>query len=712
MYDSALTMAKWYLEIGWSLIPIVPETKIPAVKWTPYQEQRATLEEITSWVNRGWHLAVVTGEISGVVVIDDDRVKHGLPEWGFESPVVSRSENKGKHYYFRYDRELHSHSNTTIRVDLKGWHSYCVVPPFKNRTWVDKPSKENLLLLKPLPEDIVQLVCSDLKQTNGEQKKLHIPGLLNVGEGGRTNALYQLGCSYFRTLSIDDALRRLREANSGYNPPLDQKEFVYQTERARKYISENPLPQSTPFEQKKDPAIIENPLTDFGNAERLAQQYKGKLKYNTSLKKWFFWNGVVWVEDTIKYVERCVQDSVRKLRKDANSIENEKERSRVIKWALKSESKAILDATRRIAEGQLVFVSNGKGWDEKPMLFACQNGVIDLTTGELNEGNPDDLLTIQAPVTHELGAEREVWERFIDETFQGDSNLIHWIQKAMGYTLTGHNNEEMLFFCYGDGGNGKSKFFEALSFVFGQYQGELQEYTVSLHKDVKENVTDILTLKNKRFCVFDETQKKTKLNEARLKKWSSAKKEEARVLGTSNIVSFRIQFKMWFFFNHLPNINDETEGWWRRIRYIHFEYTVPEDKIDKNLLKKLEKEASGILNWLIEGCLMYQAEGLGDVPAKVVRATKEQKENNDPLDLFIQDVCEIGEDFTQAPAEFYPIYAQWARKQELKPWEIIDSKDFGQRMKKKFVYKQDKKDGKRYYYGVRVKSEWMIQVSF
>jgi len=155
-----IVAADWYINIGWSLIPILPQEKRPphGFGWTYYQYYQPTKSEVHQWIRRGWHLAVVTGPISKLVIVDDDRIKHGLPEWGFTSSIISKSQNYGKHYYFFYDRELHSHNNPELFIDLKAWHSYCLIPPFGNREWISKPSRKNLATLTILSQEIVDLI--------------------------------------------------------------------------------------------------------------------------------------------------------------------------------------------------------------------------------------------------------------------------------------------------------------------------------------------------------------------------------------------------------------------------------------------------------------------------------------------------------------------------------------------------------------------------
>jgi hypothetical protein len=172
---------QFYLDIGWSVIPIKPETKTPAIKWGEFCDRYPTPDEVKTWIDNGWHLAVVTGDISKICIVDDDRIKNGLNEWGFNSTLIAKTQSGGKHYYFKYDRELHSHSNSTIRVDLKAWHSYCLLPPFNNREWITIPNKENLINLPILPDETVRLINSDTKKDiNGNKPALIMSDFIKV----------------------------------------------------------------------------------------------------------------------------------------------------------------------------------------------------------------------------------------------------------------------------------------------------------------------------------------------------------------------------------------------------------------------------------------------------------------------------------------------------------------------------------------------------
>lgn len=272
--------------LGWSLVPIVPETKIPAVQWKEFQDRRPKIDEIEHWLKKGWHLAVVTGDISGVLIVDDDRIKHGLKEWGFISPVTAVSKSGGKHYYFTYDRELHSHSNSQIRVDLKAWHSYCLLPPFNGRKWISPPTMANMKKLVPLTDDIVRLINSDTHEQTGERKKIIMGDFLTVPEGGRTDALHKIACSIFTKYPKEEGIQILLGINQTYDPPVTEEEFKYQVGRAYSFVAskkeglETPHNLSELIEVRKDERLLENDCPKTG-LNRLDFMVKGFVPKHT-----------------------------------------------------------------------------------------------------------------------------------------------------------------------------------------------------------------------------------------------------------------------------------------------------------------------------------------------------------------------------------------------------------------------------------------------
>ena len=249
-----------YIDLGWSLIPIGAETKKPPYKWRKYQEERADLDTVTRWIEKGFWLALVTGDISGVLVVDDDRVKHGLPAWGFDSTVISQSKSGGRHYYFEYDREIHQSINEELRIDIKGWHNYVLLAPFGERVWIKEPSFANVGNLPILTDEVYQQI-KHKSQNNGGAPKLDVNVSIGVADGnGRRDKLHALACSLFNKLDKEEALTLLRSVNEGYSPPLTEVEFRHNVERAWNFIKSNPVDKGVPVVLIKEKEKT-NPLT-------------------------------------------------------------------------------------------------------------------------------------------------------------------------------------------------------------------------------------------------------------------------------------------------------------------------------------------------------------------------------------------------------------------------------------------------------------------
>lgn len=666
--------AKQYISFGWSLIPIVPETKMPAIKWKKYQEQKATLLEIEEWLNKGWYLAVVTGDISGILIVDDDRVKNGLGEWGFDSPVIAKTQHNGKHYYYKYDREIHSHSNTELHVDLKAWHSYCLVPPFGGREWIKDPA-ENLSKLQPISDEIVRLIKSDKKTTVGVKTPLEMIDFINIPEGARTDSLYRIACSVFNRLPKDEGLRVLIGTNETYIPPLERREFEYQTLKAWDFV------QLSREKEKQKPVTFK--LTDTGNAELITSLYGDRVRFDHRRKRWLIWRGHRWQPDVDGEINRFAIQSARERYLLASKIEDTQKKVNLAKWAISSESKPKLDASIGILKNLVPVADSGDNWDRDNMLLSCPNGILDLRTGVLRDGKPEDRITMVCGVEFDPEAVCPRWERFVNEIFEENIELIHYVHKAVGYSITGAVNEQVAFFGFGFGSNGKSVFFKTISGILGDYAYDAPVSLLQRSSSSSSNSNDVASIEFKRFLVSSETLSTAKLNEQRLKSWTGGDRVTARYL-YSEFFTFEPTVKPWLFINHKPSVEDDSYGFWRRVRMIPFNRTFAPHEQDKNLVETLKKEYSGILNWLLKGCLLWCSEGLDPTPEIVNLATQDYRQENDELAEFISDKCIKGEGISKA-SDLFKAYQKWAEEdQGLKGKDIMSKTAFGRRMTDKF----------------------------
>ena len=252
-----------------------------------------------------------------------------------------------------------------------------------------------------------------------------------------------------------------------------------------------------------------------------------------------------------------------------------------------------------------------------------------------------------------------MWQGFLDRIFDGNENLIRFVQKAIGYALTGSTREQVVFFLYGTGRNGKSTLINTVQALLGDYA--MHTPTTTLMSRKSEGVpNDVARLKGARFVSAVEAESGRRLSEPFIKQLSGGDVITARFM-RAEWFEFRPQFKLFFATNHKPIIRGTDLAIWRRIRLIPFNVTIPEDEVDPDLGQKLLKELPGILNWAIEGCLVWQKEGLG-LPAEVAEATEAYRNEMDVLGGFFDECCILNPLARVTKRDFYEAYVQWAER--------------------------------------------------
>jgi putative DNA primase/helicase len=337
-------------------------------------------------------------------------------------------------------------------------------------------------------------------------------------------------------------------------------------------------------------------------------------------------------------------------------------------------------------------LANTGEWDGDPWLLGVANGVVDLRTGKLRAGRPSDRITIHTNVSFDPSARCPRWEQAVNEIFEGNTEDVGFIRRAVGYSLSGDTSEQCLFPCYGEGSNGKSTFLETLRDVFGGYARNLPFSAFELK--ARSNIpNDIATLPGRRFVTAIETGDSIRLNEARLKALTGCDTTTARLLHRE-FFEFRPVAKFWLAFNHKPRVADDSHGFWRRVRLVPFKRRFDEGQADTRLPDKLRAEAQGILAWAVRGCIAWQAEGLG-VPPDVRAATQAYREESDPLSEFLDEECIIDARARVRVGDFWASYDLWARQDSRERWPL-DRRAFTQRMERRF--KKDRKGHDRDWY--------------
>jgi putative DNA primase/helicase len=405
--------------------------------------------------------------------------------------------------------------------------------------------------------------------------------------------------------------------------------------------------------------------SDLGNRERLVQLHGERMRFSRALG-WMVWTGPRWAPDLTGEVDRMVVDTVRTIYQEAALAEEEKERRALAKHALQSESKGRLHAAVELAKTAPEVVCYGEEFDRNPWLFNCMNGTADLQTGKLHPHRPSDLITQLSPVKYQPDAVCPSWMRFLDEVTQGNPALISFLQRAVGYTLTGDTQEQKFFLCWGEGRNGKGVFLQTLLYLLGDY-AKVSRFETFEEINNRSNGPrgDLVALRGKRLVFASENRENMPLAEALIKGVTGNDPITARQLYREEI-TFTPSFKLWLTCNHLPVIKGSDEAIWERVLFIPWRrYFKPEER-DLNLLQKLRQEASGILNWAVQGCLAWQKEGLRP-PQEVQAAVREYRREMDPISQFL-DRCCILKSGTRAKAkDLYQTYQAFCAEEGIPP---------------------------------------------
>ena len=403
-------------------------------------------------------------------------------------------------------------------------------------------------------------------------------------------------------------------------------------------------------------------MDDMGNAQRFVNMFGENIRYSYTDKKWYYYNSQKWCTDADGTVERLADHSVEAMKDEAKRyIESDGESGDMTKAFQKhmkasrsnKSRKSMLEMARHhvpILPFQL---------DRYKMALNTPSGVLNLKSGELKEHKPEYYLTKITNVDYSDNADCPKWYEFLSDIFDADKDLIRYIQKAVGYTLTGSIAEQCVFFLYGTGRNGKSTFLDVIRDVFGDYAANIQPETIMVKSNTGSAInSDIARLKGARLVTSVEPNEGVRLNEGLIKQLTGDDPVTARKLYSEEF-EFKPEFKLWMATNHKPIIRGTDTGIWRRIHMIPFTVQIPEEKVDKNLKHKLKAEMTGIFKWCVDGCLLWQSEGL-KMPKAVLDSVREYKREMDVISAFIEDRCQLSGSVQSST--LYAAYANWAEE--------------------------------------------------
>jgi putative DNA primase/helicase len=411
--------------------------------------------------------------------------------------------------------------------------------------------------------------------------------------------------------------------------------------------------------------------TDVGNAIRLVRKFGADIRYCFAWEKWLVWDGTRWKIDDVAALVRMAKETARDILFEAAEAVEKEDRLALIKWSLASESSGRIKSMIELAQSEIGIPVQVDDLNANPFSLNLKNGTLDLLTGEMRAHRREDLITKICPAVYDPTEKGYVFDEFLQTIFKGDSTLIEFIRRAVGYSLTGDVKEQALFMCYGIGANGKSTFLDIITELMGDYAQSLPMQSLMMKYNDGGVPNDIAKLTGARFVGAVETDEGKRLSESLIKQLTGGDRISARFM-RAEFFDFKPSFKIWMGVNHRPVITGTDYGIWRRVKLIPFDVVIPESERDTELPDKLRAEMSGILNWALAGCLEWGNRGL-QIPDCVKLATEEYRHDMDKLADFIQERCNVGDAFRARSSELYQAYKQWTEQEGAR---ALDSKKF------------------------------------
>lgn len=467
--------------------------------------------------------------------------------------------------------------------------------------------------------------------------------------------------------------KAINEVNNIYTPKQEKEENPLRYALSHIFDSE-----------KKDKEYPIRSYDDTGNADRFIDRYGHLYKHSYITNKFYIYDGQKWKVDDRGAIRKLIDEMIENIKNEkvlhSEDVTEEEAREAFQKYYKKTRgTQSKKNIMNELMHRKTVTPDE---FDKDDMLLNVANGYIDLTSRELYKHDINRMFSQIANTDYSEKMQPAVWLDFLNDIFAGDKAVIRYIQKALGYSLTGSTREQVMFILFGKGRNGKSIFVETIAEILGDYSNNMQAKSLMVKKNDNVN-TDIARLSKARFVTSSEPNEGFRFDEGLIKQITGGDKVTARFLYAEEF-EYTPKFKIWVSTNHKPIIRGTDDGIWRRLVLIPFDVQIPEEKVDKDLKYKLLREAPAILNWMAEGAYMWMREGL-ELPEKLKDAGQTYRTEMDVVEQFIQEKCKRAEDVRETGKALYEEYKKWAdENNEYK----MDKNKFGKKLKEKFRSKK------------------------
>ena len=453
-------------------------------------------------------------------------------------------------------------------------------------------------------------------------------------------------------------------------------------------------------------------LTDLGNAKRFADSQAGRLRHVLAWEQWLTWDNRRWLRDDLGTESAAARQVVAAIYADAAACAsaaatavNAGDREfagapveEMTKWARDSAKRARIESMIALARTEPEIATKRDAFDRDLWALNVTNGTIDLRTGELRPHRQSDMITKLAPVEYNPKAEAPLWKAFLERALP-DEEVRGWVQRYLGYSLTGDVREQCLAFFVGGGANGKSVLLDVVLGVLGDY-GLRAAPDLVLAKHGEAHPTEQADLEGRRIVVCSEIEQGRAWAESTIKRITGDTTITARRM-RQDFYTFPATHKLVVAANTRPTVRGTDHGIWRRMRLVPWTVRIPAHEQDRELPHRLlATEAPGILAWLVRGCLAWQKTGLGTAKA-IEAATADYRADQDVLGRWMDDSCEVGETLWDPTSRLYANYEDWCKAEGIEhPWT---KRAWRERLLERDGIQDDRKAGARGLAGIALR---------
>lgn len=468
--------------------------------------------------------------------------------------------------------------------------------------------------------------------------------------------------------------------------------------------------------------------TDSANVDALIEAHGRGYLFVAEWESWIAWDGKRWdrtgakqkvinaamltaraehyaVSCELKKAEEAYRQVLLAGQKDEDAEARIKHLQRLLKWHEQSQNGSRLEACAKLLETRLII--RLRELDRDPWLLNVANGTIDLRTAELLPHRQSDLITHLCDVEWDDSASAPTWTAFVNHSMGGSLELVTYLQRLVGYSITGLTTEHILAFFHGDGRNGKSTFVQTLRTMLGEYACAAPRDLLFEDKQGQRHPAELARLYGKRLAVCAEIGEHTTLDEAKVKDLTGGDSVAVRRM-REDFWDLEPTHTLFLSGNHKPTVRGNDLGIWRRVRLVPWLVTVTDEEVDSSLPEKLRGELPGILRWAVNGCLEWARMGLAE-PAQVLVATAEYREESDIMGEFMTTYLVFGKEERCTREALRLKYERWCEEVGHKPF---GPKKVAARLKEKGVEGGSVRDMGRVrngWIGCRLKTDLEMQ---